>query len=69
MQQIAAGVENKNVPSRKRRLSERVIKDPQLVQTKGEKEGAATKHKQRKCRVCNKSSHTKTNCPMRNIGK
>ena len=51
MQQIAAGVENKNVPSRKRRLSERVIKDPQLVQTKGEKEGAATKHMQRKCRV------------------
>ena len=64
-----AGVESKNIPPRKRRLSEQVIKDPSLVQTKGEKEGATTKNRTRKCRMCNKSGHTKSNCRMRNIGK
>ena len=69
MQQIAVRVENKNIPSRKRRLSKQVIKDAQLVQTKGEKEGATTKNRTRKCRMCNKSGHTKSNYRMRNIGK
>ena len=64
-----AGVESKNIPPRKRRLSEQVIKDPSLVQTKGEKEGATTKNRTRKYRMCNKSGHTKSNYRMRNIGK